>query len=275
MVLIIDGLQVTSPISVSCLHDTYQLLKANSLSLLSRAPRQVSAEEKCVYVAQREVAVAGTEDAVELLGSEDATTCHIVILRDTNTGTTGLAHLDTDEPDQFLCLEREVRDRTGVRSVTRELESRDYQVSILGGYDDEQNTSEDITDTLLNVMQALKATFRLEIAIIGKINTVTKDGLAWPRVYGGGVVLRTGEIFCGQFSYHGPDTDIRALRINSGGQSLYNIYDSLSGQIIIQPFNYSVLPDAHLWLKRADSFLLRYCSTSPLVEPPDFCENIR
>ena len=111
MVLIIDGLQVTSPISVSCLHDTYQLLKANSLSLLSRAPRQVSAEEKCVYVAQREVAVAGTEDAVELLGSEDATTCHIVILRDTNTGTTGLAHLDCDDPAQLETLEREVRRR--------------------------------------------------------------------------------------------------------------------------------------------------------------------
>ena len=233
-------------------------------------------EERCVYVGQREVAVAGKEDdVVDMLGSEDATTCHIVILRDTNTGTTGLAHLDTDEPEQFLCLEREVRDRSGVRSVSRELEHRDYQVSILGGYEDEQNTSEDITDTLLNVMQALKATFRLQIAIIGKINTFTKEGLAWPRVYGGGVVLSSGEIFCGKFSYHGPDTDIRALRLSSGAHSLHNIYDSLSGKIIIKPFNYSVLPDAHLWLRRADSFILRYCSTSPLVEPPDFCENIR
>ena len=224
---------------------------------------------------QREVAVAGREDRLEMLGSEDATTCHIVVLRDSTTATTGLAHLDTDEPDQFLCLEREVRDRSGVRSVSRELESRDYEVSILGGYEDENNTSEDITDTLLSVMQALKATFRLQIAIIGKINTFTKDGVSWPRVYGGGVVLSTGQIFCGKFSYHGPDTDIRALRRSSGGRNLTNIYDSLSGQIIIQPFTYSVLPDAHLWLKRADSFLLRYCSTSPLVEPPDFCENIR
>ena len=224
---------------------------------------------------QREVAVAGREDRLEMLGSEDATTCHIVVLRDSTTATTGLAHLDTDEPEQFLCLEREVRDRSGVRSVTRELESRDYEVTILGGYEDENNTSEDITDTLLSVMQALKATFRLQIAITGKINTFTKEGVCWPRAYGGGVVLSTGQIFCGKFSYHGPDTDIRALRRSSGGRNLHNIYDSLSGQIVIKPFTYSVLPDAHLWLKRADSFLLRYCSTSPLVEPPDFCENIR
>ena len=111
MVLIIDGQEVTGSLSASSLLDTYQLLKANSLSLLSRPQRQVSAEERCVYVGQREVAVAGPNDRVEMLGSEDATTCHIVILRDNNTNTTGLAHLDTDEPDQFLCLEREVAER--------------------------------------------------------------------------------------------------------------------------------------------------------------------
>ena len=109
--MIIDGQEVTTSLSVTSLHDTFQLLKANSLSLLSRPQRLVSAEERFVYVGQREVAVAGPEDRVEMLGSEDATTCHIVILRDSNTNTTGLAHLDTDEPEQFLCLEREVAAR--------------------------------------------------------------------------------------------------------------------------------------------------------------------
>lgn len=42
MVLIIDGQEVTAPINVTTLHDTYQLLKANSLSLLSRPVRLVS-----------------------------------------------------------------------------------------------------------------------------------------------------------------------------------------------------------------------------------------
>ena len=42
MVLIIDGQEVTSSISVSSLHDTFQLLKANSISLLSRPVRLVS-----------------------------------------------------------------------------------------------------------------------------------------------------------------------------------------------------------------------------------------
>ena len=42
MVLIIDGQEVTTPINVQTLHATYQLLKANSLSLLSRPVRLVS-----------------------------------------------------------------------------------------------------------------------------------------------------------------------------------------------------------------------------------------
>ena len=111
MVLIIDGQEVTTSLCARSLHDSFQLLKANSLSLLSRPQRLVSAEERCVYVGQREVAVAGREERVEMLGSEDATTCHIVVLRDSTTATTGLAHLDTEEPEQFLCLEREVRER--------------------------------------------------------------------------------------------------------------------------------------------------------------------
>ena len=102
-----------------------------------------------------------------------------------------------------------------------------------------------------------------------------KGGVAWPRIYGAAVNVDTGEVFSAQFSYHGPDTDIRALRLNSGDAALNSIYDSMSGQIVIQPFSYKVLPDAHLWLKKADSFILKYCSTSPLVEPPDFCENMR
>ena len=115
--------------------------------------RVVAAEERCLYVGQREVGVAGPEDSLELLGSEDATTCHIVILREVESGVTGVGHLDSEEPGQLLALERAVRDRAGVRSVTRQLDTMEYTVSLLGGYKDENGTSEEITDCLLSVMQ--------------------------------------------------------------------------------------------------------------------------
>ena len=90
-------------------------LKTQSESLLNAAPRTVRVEERHVYVGQREMAVSERGDWVEMLGSEDATTCHIVIIRDVSgeAGVTGVAHIDSDEPEQFLALERAVRDRCG------------------------------------------------------------------------------------------------------------------------------------------------------------------
>ena len=68
-------------------------------------------EENSLYVMQREMVVVRPEDRVELVGSEDATTCHICVLREPTSGTTGLAHLDCDDPAQVEALEREVRRR--------------------------------------------------------------------------------------------------------------------------------------------------------------------
>ena len=49
-----------------------------------------------MYVGQREMAVGARGDGLEILGSEDATTCHIVIIRDVSSeaGVTGVAHID-------------------------------------------------------------------------------------------------------------------------------------------------------------------------------------
>ena len=60
---------------------------------------------------QREMAVVAPGDNVSMVGSEDATTCHIVIIRDDHTGVTGLAHLDSDQQSDFLILEKKVIDR--------------------------------------------------------------------------------------------------------------------------------------------------------------------
>ena len=68
-------------------------------------------EENSLYVMQREMVVVRPEDRVEIVGSEDATTCHICVLREPTSGTTGLAHLDCDDPAQMEALEREVRRR--------------------------------------------------------------------------------------------------------------------------------------------------------------------
>ena len=40
--------------------------------------------------------------------------------------------------------------------------------------------------------------------------------------------------------------------------SLYLLVLKCSGKIVIQPFSYQPLREAHLWVKKTDEFLLRY-----------------
>ena len=56
-------------------------------------------------------------------------------------------------------------------------------MSIIGGYNDERNISNNITNMLLRVMQALDARFTLSLAITGLTNTVMRDNIPWLRVY--------------------------------------------------------------------------------------------
>ena len=156
MVLIIDNKEVTSTINIKSIHEDYPILKSNSTLVIDSPLRDINISDNYVYVGQREMAVASTDDGVDILGSEDATTCHIVVLRDitNNKGVTGLAHLDSDDPDQFLALESAVRRRSGASETDIE-----YEISIIGGYDDERGTSADITETLLTTIQVCNDLF--------------------------------------------------------------------------------------------------------------------
>ena len=156
-----------------------------------------------------------------------------------------------------------------------EEDNLEYVVSILGGYDDERDISANITNMVLREMQGLASRFTLQLAITGLINTEVVNSVPWPVVCGGGVDVATGEVFPARFSSHGPDMDIRSLRLHNHAVTIINIYDHHTGKIILRPFTYSVMSDASLWLQRTDAFLLEHCSTSPAVEPPHFCDNMR
>lgn len=58
------------------------------------------------------------------------------------------------------CIQLKVRDRKGVKTTTRELEDMEYDVSLLGGYADEDEISQDITEMLIVVMQVLSINLR-------------------------------------------------------------------------------------------------------------------
>ena len=58
-----------------------------------------------------------------------------------------------------------------MKTTTRELEDMEYDVSLLGGYCDEEDISQDITEMLLVVMQVVK------IVTLMKMNNMGWDTL--------------------------------------------------------------------------------------------------
>ena len=93
MVLSIDGSDVFTTVTAKDLDTKYHKIRDHSLVVLGRPVRQVGGKDRCLYVGQREMAVIAPGDNMNMIGSEDATTCHIVVIRDKHTGVTGLAHL--------------------------------------------------------------------------------------------------------------------------------------------------------------------------------------
>ena len=159
-------------------------------------------------------------------------------------------------------------------SYSQEVHTPRYEVTLIGGFKDDRGTSLEITNTLLTVMSSSTTIYNLLVAVIGEVNTEVRLGVSWPKVYGGGVVISSGQVFCGTFQYHGPQPDIRSL-LTQGVETLHNIFHPESGDIVLHYQPYRILRNPQFWIDQSDEFILRHLSTSPLVEPPDFCENMR
>jgi hypothetical protein len=120
-------------------------------------------------------------DQFEWLASDDATTCHIVALRNTATHCTALAHLDGfgDDFGSICChVERrphESRDRRTRRRARRDarrgsrstrlccLNAPPIDVYVVGGYNDERGISRRIAGTLARALHELPARFRVRL----------------------------------------------------------------------------------------------------------------
>lgn len=274
MVLMVDGcvLQATDPESLMC-GSSFLQQRAADFNPSGSSHQLIEKTARCLYVAQKEMVAVRVGEQLELVGSEDATTCHIVLLVHRDTNTAALAHLDSCDESDFEDFEQEVR-RVSGRESSEHIQLDTY---IVGGYQDERGLSAELSESLLQYLAKAtpSTTFHLQLCYIGSVNTVVKDGVAWPRVYGAAYSLTTDQFSPARFAYHGPDTDIRSLRSYSDLRGLLSLYNGSSGRLVMPPFTYPPLRNAHLWLQATDEFLLNKCSTSPLVEPPDFCEQLR
>ncbi|XP_053355524.1 protein N-terminal asparagine amidohydrolase-like isoform X5 [Clarias gariepinus] len=269
MPLLTQNKRVDRVVSTTELFSKYSHFKENAKLFRSRAP--VTVDQKCLlYVQQREFAATTPADSsVSVIGSDDATTCHLVVLRHTGSGATCLAHLDGSSTRTEVPLLV-----NAVTALSNPSKAGRLELHLVGGFDDDKKTSHNLSREILAAFQKQKEEIHLETCCITDMNDVVTDGIHRPIIYGIGVNVKTGEIFPAVFPHKGPAEDLRSARSFTGGQ-IADVYDSSKEQMMIGPCRWTPNTDLAFWLDEDDETILQYLSTSPYAEPPHFVQHIK
>ncbi|XP_050505315.1 protein N-terminal asparagine amidohydrolase-like [Diabrotica virgifera virgifera] len=273
MVLVLNGvLQTKSPPNTQTLYNAHPIYKETATQLLS-IPSKIVGPAGLLYVLQREFAAVNQHDKnVTILGSDDATTCILVILRHSGSGAVALAHFDgLGTHEAASAMVEKIQELAVGYSGGR------IELQLVGGFSDRLGYSEELFYNIMDAFHKQLVEIDLTLACIGQLNTTIVNGIPAPIIYGVGVNMRTNEIFPASFPQKGPEEYLRTARHLFGSENceIINIYDCILGQLKIGPFNYKPLRGANLWLEQNDDFILQQLSTSPEVEPPHFVSNVR
>ncbi|XP_026158650.1 protein N-terminal asparagine amidohydrolase [Mastacembelus armatus] len=255
--------------STAELFDRYPHLQENARAFHSKP--LVDVDPKCLlYVQQREFAATTPADnCVSVIGSDDATTCHLVVLQHTGSGAVCLAHCDGSSTWSEVPLLVKAVTSLGNASKEGRLE-----LHLVGGFSDDAKTSHKLSLNILAAFQNQTEDVHLETCCITEMNDTVVDGNHKPVVYGIGVNVKTGDVFPASFTHKGPAEELRSARTFTGGQ-MADIYDSSRGLVKIGPCKWSPNLDIAFWLSQNDDTILQYLSTSPMAEPPHFVQHMK
>ncbi|XP_042873952.1 protein N-terminal asparagine amidohydrolase-like [Penaeus japonicus] len=276
MVIVVEGHPLTKVItSTEELYKCYPGLVEKGLSFAQQAEVQVP-PHYMLFVAQGEYGVVPAKDTkVKIVGSDDATTCHVVVIRHPS-GTAAVAHFDgrKNEEDALKAM---------VEKIHRiEEDTSDLELFVVGGYQPEEGSreakrkeSELLSLKIVRMFSHHKCTFNLALWCTGRLNTRIGEDGPIPIVYGVGVDMANGFLFPAHFTSHEPNLPLRsASRWVSDGM-LCDLYDHQNGTICIEPFHYTNMDVFSYYVNLPDKVLLKNFSTSPRVEPPRFCDELR
>lgn len=255
--------------STAAMFERYPDLQENAKQFRSRPLSDV--DPKCfLYVQQREYAATTPADKyVSVIGSDDATTCHLVVLRHTGSGAACLAHCDGSSTLSEVQLIIKV-----VMSLSNHCKDGRLELHLVGGFNDDSKTSHNLSLNILAAFQKQKEHVHLETCCITEMNDMVVNGTHRPVVYGIGVNVKTGDVFPSSFTYKGPAEQLRSARTFAGGQ-MADIYDSSRGLVKIGPCKWSPNLEIAFWLSQNDATILKYLSTSPTAEPPHFVQHMK
>ncbi|GMF17312.1 unnamed protein product [Phytophthora fragariaefolia] len=225
---------------------------------------------RTIHVLSEEMAfVAPAAHGLDLVASDDATTCSVVML--IGDGIVGIAHLDSTRQMIFFLHKWE--------SLSSAATTR---VAIAGGYDDERGIAHPISIDILQAFLSSERAYQVEQFVTGRWNTTqTHDGAMLPRTRGIGY-FPAKDLFV-QVEFNA-DSRLPLVPLRFAGVSPYPLHTlacclESEGplEITVGPYWGTLLPpDACPYmLALDDSQLLSRISTSPLAEGPKFLQDMR
>lgn len=279
MPLIIEGHPVTScPSSVTEFIQTYPQYQIESRRFRSIPSIAVDPQEPYLYVHQMESACVSVDDPnIHMLGTDGATTCCCVVVRHTGSFATSVGHFDGNDTKDGLARMVE-----GVVELTKEWTRKNniikpeshtqhqYEVYLIGGFDDARNISLDVSLQLLENLCETNLDLHLKAACICANNTFYQDNIPYPSITGIICNVKTGRIMPASFTFQGPLEEIRRLRFATLPPIvMHSVY--IDKTLTIKPYEWTLENDTiqQLLGLNTNSFL-HYWSTSPLAEKPNY-----
>lgn len=236
------------------------------------------------------------------MGSDDATTCHILFLRTAHA--TSVVHLDGGPDATETFVKRSITSfRRVSKPSTNASEPLHVEVYLVGGFDDSRGISRHVLSDLLSVLHDTPdALFSVRLFAAGPRNSsaqrpafLTKthpmdssdssERPQYPVAYGATIDLSTGRVRRARFALNAraPDAALRLAAINCD-PALRVVYDELSGSnesqpplLTVAPFECTLPADyirGHILApaERSPTRFLSVNSTSPHAEPDHFIE---
>uniref|UniRef100_A0A0E0HTJ7 Protein N-terminal asparagine amidohydrolase n=1 Tax=Oryza nivara TaxID=4536 RepID=A0A0E0HTJ7_ORYNI len=255
------------------------------------ADAAAAAAPRHVYVFQREFATVDPA-RVELVGTDEVTTCVGVVIRNNKTGMTSISHMDFPKIVEG-----------GLKQMLELLgdDNAPFDVHLIGGFDDvstkvvhsagrkhikQEGYSYPLCCRILEVLHKSRQQFHLRtFCVLGSNTTTDSYGNTRPIIGGFVVETSSGAVNPASFEMNSrcPDEIVRRIRVSVSSYDpnwqgrLLETYDTRSDAFEIAPACW--MPD---WAEMAsslnqlsDSEVLLQCSTSPAAEPPHFVENER
>ncbi|KAL1191416.1 Protein N-terminal asparagine amidohydrolase [Cardamine amara subsp. amara] len=281
---------MSHPVIISA-SDAFKNLEERNVSI-GEKDSESSTKDRYVYIFQSEYAIVNPA-LVDFVGTDEATTCVGLVIRNRKSGMTSLAHIDSPEIvdlgiSQMLSLVLE-------DDIDAELD-----VHMVGGYEDVDIKNADgggdyakpeghsfpLCCKLVETLQKRREHFHIKtLFILGHNTKLDAQANTCPIFNGCLVNTSTGAIFPASFNRASrcPDEVIRRIRVSASFEDftwkgkLLETYDTKTDRFIIAPCSWTMRLIEYVWEvnQLTDEEILTNCSTSPSAEGPDFVVNSR